>query len=172
MELYVLLFDFSINLKLLLKKIKCIKKKKTRKSCWQVGWESPTNARDTGWIPESGRPPGGGNGNPLQYSCLGNPMDRGAGWATVQGVSKSQDTTENAYTHTNTHNAYMHKEGAKQRFASSLWSICVFVKWGKKWGFLKWGSRTTSWVKTIKSEFLGVGPGNLHLKHSRDSYAH
>ena len=63
-------------------------------------------------------------------------MDRGAGWATVQGVSKSQDATENAYTHTNTHNACMHKEGAKQRFASSLWSICVFVKWRKKWGFL------------------------------------
>ena len=64
-------------------------------------------------------------------------MDRGAGWATVQGVSKSQDATENAYTHTNTHNACMHKEGAKQRFASSLWSIGVFVKWRKKWGFLK-----------------------------------
>ena len=65
------------------------------------------------------------------YFCLGNPMDRGAGWATVQRVTKSQDTTENAYIHTNTHNAYMPKEGAKQRFASSLWSICVFVKWEK-----------------------------------------
>ena len=40
-----------------------------------------------------GRSPGGGNGNPLQYSCLGNPMDRGARWATVHGVSES-DTTE------------------------------------------------------------------------------
>ena len=40
-------------------------------------------------IPVSGRSPGGGNGNPLQYSCLGNPMDRGAWWATVQGVTKS-----------------------------------------------------------------------------------
>ena len=38
----------------------------------------------------SGRPPGEGNGNPLQYSCLGNPMDRGTWWATVHGVSKSQ----------------------------------------------------------------------------------
>ena len=46
--------------------------------------ESPTNVGDTGWIPGSGRSSGGGNGNPLQYSCLENPVDRGAWWATVQ----------------------------------------------------------------------------------------
>ena len=46
-------------------------------------------ARDMGSIPASGRSPGIGNGNPLQYSCLGNPMDRGAWWATVHGVAKS-----------------------------------------------------------------------------------
>ena len=46
-------------------------------------------AGDTGSIIELGRSPGGGNGNPLQYSCLGNPMDRGAWWATVQGVTKN-----------------------------------------------------------------------------------
>ena len=39
-------------------------------------------------------PPGEGNGNPLQYSCRGNPMDRGAWWATVHGVTKESDTTE------------------------------------------------------------------------------
>ena len=53
---------------------------------------SPANAGDTedvGSIPGSGRSPGGGNGNPLQYSCLGNPMDRGARYATVQGVAKN-----------------------------------------------------------------------------------
>ena len=43
---------------------------------------------DAGSIPGSGRPPGEGNDNPLQYSCLGNPMDRGAWWATVRGVTK------------------------------------------------------------------------------------
>ena len=43
---------------------------------------------DTGSIPGWGRSPGEGNGNPLQYSCLKNPMDRGAWWATVQGVAK------------------------------------------------------------------------------------
>ena len=49
----------------------------------------PANAGDTGLIPRSGRSPGGGNGNLLQYSCLKNPMDRGAWRATVHGVTKS-----------------------------------------------------------------------------------
>ena len=52
--------------------------------------ESASNAGDPGSIPELGRFPGKGNGNPLQYSCLGNPMDRGAWWATAHGVAKSQ----------------------------------------------------------------------------------
>ena len=49
----------------------------------------PVNAGDLGSIPGLQRLPGEGNGNPLQYSCLGNPMDRGAWWATVHGVAKS-----------------------------------------------------------------------------------
>ena len=48
-----------------------------------------TNAGDVGLMPGSVRS-GEGKGNPLQYSCLGNPMDRGASWATVCGVTKSQ----------------------------------------------------------------------------------
>ena len=48
------------------------------------------NIRDRGSIPELGRTLGEGNGNPLQYSCLENPMDRGAWWATVHRVAKSQ----------------------------------------------------------------------------------
>ena len=53
----------------------------------------PANAgdiRDVGSIPESGRSPEGGHGNPLQHSCLENPMNRGAWWTTVHGVAKSQ----------------------------------------------------------------------------------
>ena len=62
----------------------------------------PTNAgnvRDTGLIPESGRSSGGGHGNPLQYSCLENPMDRGAWRATVYGVAKTMYATEHACIH-------------------------------------------------------------------------
>ena len=50
----------------------------------------PASAGDADSIPGWGRSPGGGNGNPLQYSCLGNPMDRGAWRTTVHGVAKSQ----------------------------------------------------------------------------------
>ena len=53
------------------------------------GKESICNVGDPGLIPGSGRSPGEGHGNPLQYSCLENPMDRGARWATVIGVAKS-----------------------------------------------------------------------------------
>ena len=51
---------------------------------------SAWNAGDLGSIPGSGRSPGEGNGTPLQYSCVENPMEGGAWWATVHGVAKSQ----------------------------------------------------------------------------------
>ena len=62
--------------------------------------KTPANAGDKGSIPGLGRSPGEGNGNPLQYSCLGNPMDRGPLQATVLGVTKESDivtkpTTDN-----------------------------------------------------------------------------
>ena len=63
----------------------------------------PANAgdiRDAGSIPGSGRSPGEGHGNPLQYSCLENPMDRGASRATVHGVAKSQTRLKHLSTHT------------------------------------------------------------------------
>ena len=59
--------------------------KKKKKSLASAG-----DRRDSGWIPGSERSPGGGKGNPLQYSCLENPVDRKAWWATVHG----SDTTE------------------------------------------------------------------------------
>ena len=63
------------------KVVKCLHVKKLPANAWDI--------RDTGLIPESGRSPGGGHGNPLQYSCLENLMDREAWWATVHGVTKS-----------------------------------------------------------------------------------
>ena len=65
---------------------------------WLTGNEFPSSSGatgDEGLNPGSGRSPGGGNGNPLQYSCLEKPMDRGAWWATVHGVPKSQTQLSN-----------------------------------------------------------------------------
>ena len=62
----------------------------------------PTAAEDTGdkgYIPRSGRCPGGGNGNPLQYSCLENPMDREAWWDTIHRVAESQTQLKRFSTH-------------------------------------------------------------------------
>ena len=65
-------------------------------TCWcngSAGRETAFNAvgtGDAGLIPGLGRSLGGGNDHPFQYSCLENPMDRGAWWATVHGVAKSQ----------------------------------------------------------------------------------
>ena len=56
---------------------------------------------DPGSIPGSGRSPGEGTGNPLQCSLWENPMDRGAWWATVHGVSKELDATEHTHKHVN-----------------------------------------------------------------------
>ena len=57
--------------------------------CGSTGKESACNAGDLDSIPGLGRFPGGGHGNPLQYSCQENSMDRGAWWATIHGVAKS-----------------------------------------------------------------------------------
>ena len=59
-----------------------------RASAGSVGKESACNAVDPDLIPGSGRSPGEGSGNPLQYSCLENPMDRRAWWATVHGIAR------------------------------------------------------------------------------------
>ena len=59
------------------------------------GKASAYNVGDPGSIPGSGRSPGEGNGNPLQYSCLENPMEGGAWWATVHGVAKSRTRLSN-----------------------------------------------------------------------------
>ena len=64
------------------------------------GKESACNAEDPGLIPGLERSPGGGHGNPLQYSCLKNSMDRGPWWATVHGVAKSNMTEQLTHTHT------------------------------------------------------------------------
>ena len=72
-------------------------------SWWLSGKEFTCNAGDPVSIPGSGRSPGEGHGNPLQYSCLENPVDSGALRATVHGVSKSRTQLKWLDTHTHTH---------------------------------------------------------------------
>ena len=71
---------------------------------WLSG-ESTCSAGDVGLIPGLGRSAGRGNGKPLQYFCLGNPMDRGAWWAAVHSVAKS-DMVEPLSIHTHTHTLF------------------------------------------------------------------
>ena len=67
--------------------------------CSSDGKDSALNAGDPGSVPGLGRSPGEGNGYPLQYFCLENPVDKGAWQATVHGVSKSQTQLSNQHFH-------------------------------------------------------------------------
>ena len=89
-----------------------------------MGKNPPANAgdvRDLGLIPGSGRSPGGGNGNPLQYSCLENPMDREAWWVIVHGVAKSwtrlkrlsMQALSHKYLYVNVHSSIIHSSDTK-----------------------------------------------------------
>ena len=70
---------------------------------WLSGKESAGQAGDMGSIPGSARSPGVGNGNPLQYSCLENPMNRGAWQATVHGLQRVRHDWMTEHPHTHTH---------------------------------------------------------------------
>ena len=70
--------------------VRCCALRASPRPRWYSGKNLPANAGDAGSIPGSGRPAGEGNGSPLQYSCLANPMDGGDWWATAYGVTKSQ----------------------------------------------------------------------------------
>ena len=103
----------------------------------------PANAGDAGdggSVSGLGRTPGGGNGNPLQYPCLENPMDRGAWWATVHGAAESQTQlservcTDTTHTHTYTHSIRVNSwvQGKYKYKARFVPSKNLDSYWGKK----------------------------------------
>ena len=82
--------------------------------------------RDSGSIPGLGRSPGGGNGNPIQYSCLENPMNRGGQWVITHGVAKSQtQLSTHTYTHTSKTPLLLLKS-EKKNFKQLLFFLCFF----------------------------------------------
>ena len=110
---------------------------------WLSGEESACDARVVGLILGLGRSPGEGNGNPPQYSCLENPIDRGSWWATVHGAAKSQAQFSNR--------ARTHKEGTagaffdlRARVKLSAVLCCPLPKVRLLWGLRRgrgWGAR-------------------------------
>ena len=101
--------------------------------------ESTCSAGDSSSIPGLGRSPVGGNGNPLQYSCLENPMDRGAWWATVHGVAES-DTTEQL-------NTTMQSQSAWAAGTEPLWLSGCHVRFSKSWW--RRGPRSRPWRQIL-----------------------
>ena len=83
-----------------------------------------------GSIPGPGRPPGGGHGNPLQQSCLENPMDRGACWATVHRVTKSQTQLKQLSRHALTYAIMIHAVKVLHSICQQIWKT---QQWPQDW---------------------------------------
>ena len=92
---------------------------------WLRWWRICLPCRRLGLILELGQSPGEGNSSPLQYSCLGNPMDRGAWWAIVHGVAKS--TRHNWATHTHTHTLWTSKRGMGKWNELGDWDWHIYI---------------------------------------------
>ena len=95
---------------------------------WLSSKESVCSAGDPGSLPGLGRSPGKGNDNPLQYPCLENPMDRGAWWAIVHGVSQSQTRLKRLSS-----NSSEDLDTWKLKASNSLLFLLIFSS-----GFLSW----------------------------------
>jgi len=107
----------------------------------------PANAGDMGLIPGLGRSPGGGNGNPLQYSCLGNSLEGGVWEATVHGVAKKSDTTEQLSAHGQYEGKLTSGEESQGEQASSLLDLKAQVLKWLEYGHLV---RAAAFVRRIR----------------------
>ena len=108
------------------------------------GKEPACNVGDLGSIPEWGRSPGEGHDNPLQYSCLENPMDRGTWQATIHGAAKSQTQLSNIHSHTHSHNLRL------PRWPSGKESAYQY----RGHGFSPWGDPLEEAMVTYSSSFF------------------
>ena len=125
---------------------------------------SAGDARDSGSLPGLGGSPGEGNGNSLQYSCLGNSMDRGAWWATVHGVAKSQPRLSMPCHAKYVLDTVLRMPHVLVRVVQRNWNCCR--KGDPFWG-LKEGSCLTLWNELSKETHrltkqeivLGRAPG-------------
>ena len=108
----------------------------------------PANAgdlRNTGSIPGSGRSPGEGHCNPLQCSCLENPMDRGAWWATVHGVAQSQRRLTNFWISRNSGGASV-SQGCRNKVPQTWWLAqqkCIILQFWRQEVYVLGASRKT-----------------------------
>ena len=107
------------------------------------GKASACNAGDLGSIPGSGRSPGEGNGNPLQYSCLENSLEGAAWWATVHGITKSQtrlsDDTQWRNRHREQTYGHGEREGEGEMYGkSNMETYITICKIDSQWEFAVW----------------------------------
>ena len=134
---------------------------------WLSGKESFCQGRDANTIPGSERSHGGGNGNPLQYSCLGNPVDRGAWWAIVHGVTKSQTWLSDSTT-TNTPVIEYCYSGAQSCLTLFDSMDCSLLGFAVLYYLLEFAQTHVYWVgDAIQSSHLLSPPSPLALNLSQ-----
>ena len=112
--------------------------------------------RETGLIPGLAKSPGGGHGNPLQYSCPENPMDRGAWQATVHRIAKSQTQLKWHSTHTHTH-THTHRTSVSQGVICQV--LCALAWWSRR---RYWHGASTGPCFWVTMMLIGRTPTNLN----------
>ena len=117
--------------------------------------ESACDAEDLGSIPGLGRCPGERNSNPFQYSCLGNPMDRGVWWATIHGVTKSWTQLS---MHSQGDNIIPTKEGRWLFSPSKIKSTDFMVQWKVQWLKLSCSGVLAYPTSALENQAQGMKP--------------